>query len=64
VVRVEVFTAVTVKNAVFWDINPEFVSYRHILSSEKASHNRKVQVSEDNLHGKDIKIGRGSQTAA
>jgi hypothetical protein len=27
-VRFEVFTAVTMKNAVFWDINPQFILHR------------------------------------
>jgi hypothetical protein len=32
-VRFEVFKAVTTKNAVFWDINPQFVLHRgHITS--------------------------------
>jgi hypothetical protein len=31
VVRLEVFTAVTMKNAVFWDIKPLFVLHRNTL---------------------------------
>jgi hypothetical protein len=32
-VRFEVFTAVTIKNAVFWDIKTQFVTYkRHVMS--------------------------------
>jgi hypothetical protein len=37
-VRFEVFVAVTVKNANFWDIKPEFVPRRkHITSSLQSS---------------------------
>jgi hypothetical protein len=32
-VRFEVFTAVTMKNAVFWDIKPQFVPHRRHISS-------------------------------
>jgi hypothetical protein len=32
-VRFEVFTAVTMKNVVFWDINPQFVLHRRHITS-------------------------------
>jgi hypothetical protein len=32
-VRVEVFTAVTMENAVFWDIKTQFVPYRKHITS-------------------------------
>jgi hypothetical protein len=30
--KIEVFTAVTMKNAVFWDIKPQFVPHRRHIS--------------------------------
>jgi hypothetical protein len=33
VVRFEVFTAVTMKNIVFWDIKPQFVLHRRHITS-------------------------------
>jgi hypothetical protein len=33
VVRFEVFTAVTLKNAIFWDIKPQFVPHRRHITS-------------------------------
>jgi hypothetical protein len=32
-VRFEVFTAVTMKNVVFWDIKPQFVLHRRHITS-------------------------------
>jgi hypothetical protein len=32
-VRSEVFTAVTMKNVVFWDIKPQFVLHRRHITS-------------------------------
>jgi hypothetical protein len=32
-IRFEVFTTVTMKNAVFWDIKPEFVPHRRHITS-------------------------------
>jgi hypothetical protein len=32
-VRFEVFTAATMKNAVFWDINPQYVFHRRHITS-------------------------------
>jgi hypothetical protein len=37
-VRIEVFTAVTIENVVFWDIKPEFVPHRrHYVSTTESS---------------------------
>jgi hypothetical protein len=36
-VRFEVFTAVTMKNGVFWDINPQFVLHRRHITSPQQS---------------------------
>jgi hypothetical protein len=33
IVRFEVFTAVTMKNVVFWDIKPQFVLHRRHITS-------------------------------
>jgi hypothetical protein len=33
VARLEVFTAVTMKNVVFWDIKPQFVLHRRHITS-------------------------------
>jgi hypothetical protein len=33
VLRFEVFTAVTMKNAVFWDIKPQFILHRRHITS-------------------------------
>jgi hypothetical protein len=33
IVRLEVFTAVTMKNVVFWDIKPQFVLHRRHITS-------------------------------
>jgi hypothetical protein len=50
-VRFEVFTAVTTKNVVFWDIETQFVLYRRYVSATESSRLMLCKIS--GFHGGD-----------